>query len=286
VPVEIVYFRPPGGIGADVVRLFEALGLFREPLAGLEPQLAHIEGAIEEVALDPGASLSGARSNALISEAHSARTRIREAAYQQLHRNPYRPAMAARILARVPADLDALNQDVVVNACLALGFTIERPRGRRIFAIELGSGALVDSLPGVPGGSSYIGTFDRDEALEEETLDFFASGHPLVEGIFAHFEDSSTGRVARFEIAIGRDSGEGLVVIYRDGRDIEIVAIDSTGRSRPGWAAAIRQRPLGLKPVIADAGAQAKWTTLIRRVGSGLDRARRPYAIAAIVVRP
>jgi ATP-dependent helicase HepA len=286
VPVEIVYFRPPGGIGADVVRLFEALGLFREPLAGLEPQLAHIEGAIEEVALDPGASLSGARSNALISEAHSARTRIREAAYQQLHRNPYRPAMATRILARVPADLDALNQDVVVNACLALGFTIERPRGRRIFAIELGSGALVDSLPGVPGGSSYIGTFDRDEALEEETLDFFASGHPLVEGIFAHFEDSSTGRVARFEIAIGRDRGEGLVVIYRDGRDIEIVAIDSTGRSRPGWAAAIRQRPLGLKPVIADAGAQAKWTTLIRRVGSGLDRARRPYAIAAIVVRP
>jgi hypothetical protein len=107
-----------------------------------------------------------------------------------------------------------------------------------------------------------------------------------VEGIFAHFEDSSTGRVARFEIAIGRDRGEGLVVIYRDGRDIEIVAIDSTGRSRPGWAAAIRQRPLGLKPVIADAGAQAKWTTLIRRVGSGLDRARRPYAIAAIVVRP
>ena len=52
-PVEIVYFRPPGGIGADVVRLFEALGLFREPLAGLEPQLAHVEGALEEIALDP-----------------------------------------------------------------------------------------------------------------------------------------------------------------------------------------------------------------------------------------
>ncbi len=42
IPVDVVYFRPPGGIGADVVLLFEALGLFREPLAGLEPHLAHI----------------------------------------------------------------------------------------------------------------------------------------------------------------------------------------------------------------------------------------------------
>ena len=53
IPVDVVYFRPPSGIGADVVRLFEALGLFREPLAGLEPQLAHVEGALEAVALDP-----------------------------------------------------------------------------------------------------------------------------------------------------------------------------------------------------------------------------------------
>jgi ATP-dependent helicase HepA len=41
-PVDIIYFTPPGGIGADVVRVFENLGVFREPLAGLEPQLAPI----------------------------------------------------------------------------------------------------------------------------------------------------------------------------------------------------------------------------------------------------
>ena len=116
IPVEIVYFRPPGGIGADVVRLFEALGLFREPLAGLEPQLAHVEGALEEIALDPLASLSERASSALVGEAHAARTRIREAAYQQLHRDPYRSEMAAGILARVPAELDALNEEVVVTA--------------------------------------------------------------------------------------------------------------------------------------------------------------------------
>ena len=285
IPVEIVYFRPPGGIGADVVRLFEALGLFREPLAGLEPQLAHVEGALEEVALDPLASLSGERFEVLVSEAHAARTRIREAAYQQLHRDPYRSEMAAGILARVPKELDALNEEVVVTACIGLGFTIERPRGR-IFAIELGSGALVDGLPGVPGGSSYVGSFDREEALEEEGLDFFASGHPLVEGIFAHFEESALGRVARFEVAIGQERGEGLLAVYKDGPVFEAVVIDSAGRARPDWAAAFRQRPIRVRPVTDEPIEDRNWRAMVRRLGTRLEPARRPHALAAIVVRP
>ena len=189
IPVEIVYFRPPGGIGADVVRLLEALGVFREPLAGLEPQLAHVEGALEEIALDAGASLTDERLDRLVADARAARTRIREAAYQQLHRDPYRPDMAPVILARVPPDLDALTERIVTGACTRLGFRVEHLRGRKIFAIEFGSEALVDSLPGVPGGSAYVGTFDREEAVEDESIDFFASGHPLVEGVLAYFED-------------------------------------------------------------------------------------------------
>ena len=286
IPVDVVYFRPPGGIGADVVRLFEALGLFREPLAGLEPQLAHVEGALEEIALDPVASLSGERFEALVGEAHAARTRIREAAYQQLHRDPYRSEMAAGILARVPAELDALNEEVVVTACIGLGFTIERPRGRRIFAIELGNGALVDGLPGVPGGSSYVGSFDREEALEEETLDFFASGHPLVEGILAHYEESTLGRVARFEVAIGQQRGEGLVAVYKDGPVSDVVAIDSAGQVRPDWAATFGQRPLRARPVTDEPNESRDWRAMVRRLGPRLEPARRPHALAAIVVRP
>jgi ATP-dependent helicase HepA len=284
IPVEIVYFRPPGGIGADVVRLFEELGLFREPIAGLEPQLAHVEGALENIALDPLASLSPEVFEALVNEAHAARTRIREAAYQQLHRDPYRPDMAAGILARVPPELDALNQEVVVTACIALGFTIEHPRGHRIFAIELGSGALVDGLPGVPGGASYVGSFDREEALEDETIDFFASGHPLVEGILAHFEESPLGRVARFEIEIGQERGEGIVAVYKDGPLFEIVAFDSSGRARPDWAARFRERPLHLRSVTES--IDGEWAAMVRRLGAQLEPTRPPHALAAIVVRP
>ena len=190
IPVEIVYFRPSGGMGADVVRLFETLGVFREPLAGLEPQLTQVEAALEEVALDPEARLTDERLDQLLADARAARTRIREAAYQQLHRDPYRPDMAAGILARVPPDLDELTERIVTSACARLGFRVEHLRGRRIFAVEFGNEAIVDSLPGVPGGSTYVGTFDREEAVADESIDFFASGHPLVEGVLAYVEDA------------------------------------------------------------------------------------------------
>ena len=285
IPVDIVYFRPPGGIGRDVVRLFEALGVFREPLAGLETQLAHIEGALEEIAVDPNASLSDERFTALIAETREARTRIREAAYQQLHRDPYRAEMGPSILARVPPELDELNQEIVVTASIGLGFTIAHPRGHRVFSIELGNGSLVDGLPGVPGGSGYVGTFDREEAVANEAIDFFSSGHPLVEGIFAHYEESPLGRAVRFEIAIGQDVGEGIVAIYKDGPAFEVVALDDKGQVRLDWAEAVLQRPIGARP-IAKASEHDGWKTMVRQLGERLDPARRLHALAAIKVRP
>ena len=285
--MEVVYFRPAAGIGRDVVRLFEALGLFREPLAGLEPQLAPVEGALEEIALDPAASLSDARFDALVGSAHEARTRIREAAYQQLHRDPYRPAMAPALLARVPKELDELNQEVVINAAIGLGFTIAHPPGHRVFSIELGSGATVDGLPGVPAGSGYVGTFDREEAVENEFIDFFASGHPLVEGLFAHYEESALGRAVRFEMKMG--TGD------RCGTDRDL---QGRPRVRSGGDRRRRQSPSGLGrggPEAADrraaryVGAAAKdqdWRSMVRRLGAQLDPTRRLHAVAAIEVRP
>jgi ATP-dependent helicase HepA len=284
IPVEIVYFRPPAGVGHDVARIMEAVGVFREPMAGVEPQLAVVEGAIEEVALDPSASLSTARIEALVGDARAARTRVREAAYQQLHRDPYQAAMAPGILARVPADLDALTEHVVLRACARLGFTIERPRGRRTHAIDFGHEALVESLPGVPGGATFVGTFDREEAVDDETLDFFASGHPLVEGLFMHVDDSAMGRVSRFSIAIGRDEGEGLLAIYKEGRGVELRVLDATGQDRPDWAAAFRARPVRLRPVPRDASGE--WRRTARALAARLDPSRRLHAVAAFTVRP
>jgi ATP-dependent helicase HepA len=294
IPVDVVYFRPPDGIGRDVVRLFEALGVFREPLAGLEPQLAHVEAALDALALDPAASMSDTSLDTLLEEARAARTRIREAAYHELHREPYRADMADAILARVPPDLDALNETVIVAACERLGFSVERQRGRRAVSFELGSGAVVDSLPGVPGGSTFVGTFDREEAVERETLDFFASGHPLVEGVFAHIDDSPFGRAVRCEVLLGGSAsrnppsstgrGEGLVAVYKHTGGFEVVAIDAQGRSRPDWAEAIRTRRT-LKFRRPGDDLDVDWPALVARLMPRFDASRRPYAVAAIVVR-
>jgi ATP-dependent helicase HepA len=285
IPVEIVYFQPPAGIGCDVVRLFEELHLFDEPSAGIEPQLAQMEGALEEIALDPLATLTEARLATLVGDAHAARTRIREAAYQQLHRDPYRSELAPAFLARVPAELDALNEKVVVAVCTRLGFRVEHTRGRRTFAIELGNESLVDSLPGVPGGAAFVGSFDREEAVEHETIDFFASGHPLVEGVFAHVEDSSMGRVVQIAIEIGQDGGSGLVAIYKDRPGFDVVARDSTGRDRPDWAAAFRRHPLRARRIPEASINERQWTEMVLRLSAHLDPTRRPYALAAISVR-
>ena len=115
--------------------------------------------------------------------------------------------MAESILARVPAGLDALTERMVVGAASRLGFRVEEVRGRRTYAVEFGNEALVDSLPGVTAGTSFIGTFDREHAVEDDTIDFFSSGHALVEGLLLHFDEDPRGRVARLELRVPGQAG-------------------------------------------------------------------------------
>jgi len=284
-PVEVVYFLPPEGIGRDAARLFEALGLFREPLAGLEPELARVEAALELAALSPSGSLLPAREDAIVAGTRAAQSRVREAAWREMHREPYRAEMAETLLARVPPDLDGLNEDVVTAACERLLLHVE-PYAGHVFGVELGNEAVVDSLPGVPGGSSFLGTFDREEALDDERLDFFAAGHPLVEGVLAHLEESRLGRVAVLRVAIGGDTGRGLLALYKDGPSFEAVAVDEAGRLRPEWATVLRQRPLRTRRVAASSLRDPGWSAAIRRMAEALDPGRRPVAMAALVLGP
>ncbi|MEO5820980.1 MAG: helicase-related protein [Vicinamibacteraceae bacterium] len=284
IPVEVLYFRPDAGIGADVVRLFERLGLFREPVAGMEPQLAHIERAIEDLALEPDVALSETRIEELVAGTQAARTRIHEAAYQQMHRDPYRAALGPAILARVPAGLDELMEQVIVNAASRLGFRVEPARGRHAYVIDFGNEALVDSLPGVPGGSSFVGSFDREYAVQDENRAFFASGHSLVEGILAYFEDDPKGRVARLEVHVPGGAGIGLVAVYRDGSDFDVVAVDVDGRPRPDWVEAFRGRTPAARRMAVDEAAAHDWRAIVTRLAPHLGP-RPPHAVAAVVVR-
>ena len=285
--VAIVYFQPADGLGALVARLFERLGLFREPLAGLEPELQGVEGALEAAALGSSELRSVAAMGSIVEEVDLARSRVREAAYRELHRNRYRPELAEGILARVPEQLDALNRKVVLDACGRLGFGIE-PQRDAVFSIDFGNEALVDSLPGVQGGSSFVGTFERARAVEDEGHDYFAAGHPLVEGLLAHLDEQPTGRVAAFSVDVGAGAERslGLLVIYEEGRTLEVVAIDARGRRRPHWAAAIREGSANLAPLPEAALRDPGWAATIRQMAAALGDDRQPAAVAALVVEP
>ena len=284
-PVEIVYVRPPEGLGASIAALFETIGLFREPLGGLEREMRRVEAVIEEDALSEAPESLAAAFDQTAQEAAAARERVRAAAYHELYRDPFEASNADAILERVPEDLEELTQDVVLGAAAQLGLHVEEHRDGRVHSIVFGNHARVDSLPGVPGGASFLGTFDRPEAVADESIDFYASGHQLVEGLLAEIDDGPLGRTAILHVEAHGESGLGLLAIYRTESGFVAECVDVAGVSRPDWAALVTSRPLRSRRVKTDAlVAQPGWAEGIRMMAERLPRRDRPSAVAAVIV--
>jgi ATP-dependent helicase HepA len=284
-PVEIVTLAPPRGLGASIASLYESVGIFREPLGGLEREMARIEGAIEEAATAPAGTVPPSFFDDAVREARDARDRMREAACHTMFRDPYLPERAEEILARVPEGLEELTEDVVLGACESLAFHVEEHRQGRVHAIEFGRRARVDSLPGVPGGSSFLGTFSREDAVADESIDFYASGHPLVEGLLAEIEDGAIGRSAILHVDRDGETGVGLLALYRRPGGFDAVCVDATGGPRPDWAASLTVRPLRTRRVNAEGlVAAATWADGVRSMAAALPTGRRPDAVAMVIV--
>jgi ATP-dependent helicase HepA len=284
-PVEIVYVRPPAGLGASIAALFERIGLFREPLGGLDQELRRVEQVIEDAALSDLETIPPSYFDAAAGEAGAARDRVHAAAYRELYRDPFRAKSAAAILASIPQDLEEMTEDVVLGASAQLGLRVEEHRHGRVHSIVLGNHARVDSLPGVPGGASFLGTFDRAEGVADESIDFYASGHPLVEGILAEIDDGPLGRTAILHVEAHGESGMGLLALYRTESGFDAACVDIAGTPRPDWAALLTARPLRSRRVKTEAlVAQPGWAEGIRMMAEKLPRRERPSAVAAVIV--
>jgi len=69
-------------------------------------------------------------------------------------------------------------------------------------------------------GRKFLGTFDRRTAIENEALDFFANGHPLIEGLVEELEDSARGRVGALRLARKHAPNlHGLYLLILEGRE-------------------------------------------------------------------
>jgi ATP-dependent helicase HepA len=287
-PVEIVYFRPPAGHAALVADLYEQLGLFERPLGGVERELSSAEQFLEDAALADSEQVDPAALAAVVGRTREATSIVERAAFHELFRDPYRPALAPSILARIPPELEELTQDVVLALAEALRLHVEEHREGRRHSIELGHRASVESLPGVPPGASFLGTFDREEAVADESIDFFASGHPLVEGLLAHLNEAPLGRVGLLHLGGTGERGFGVLAIYKHGPGaFEAHAVDLSGRRRPEWAALLTARPLRTRRIRPEAWTeQPGWPEVIRGLAQHFTAFGRPVAVAAFTLEP
>jgi ATP-dependent helicase HepA len=242
-----------------------------EPLGGLERSLSHVETAIR-VAEKKRTPLPV---DELVSEVRQAAAARQSAVYHHLHTGGYRSERAPDIVARIPATLDTSMERFVLEACDLFGFHTAEKTGHSWY-VEFGSDAIVEHLPGVPGGTRYLGTFAREVAVSREELDFFASGHPLVEGIFQELEDGSRGRAALVQLPRSGHDGAGLLILRRVAEGFSAAAFDVSGARRPEWAELLIRNRHNLKgvkadewmPLVAGGLGGTSWSAYCERVAS------------------
>jgi ATP-dependent helicase HepA len=183
-------------------------------------------------------------------------------------------------------------QGFVLDASDLHGFeTAERP-GKRTWYVEFGSDALVEHLPGVSGGTRWLGTFDRDEAVRKEDLDFFASGHALVEGLFRELEDGARGRTGLLLLEKSRVSGAGLLYVFRRGARVEVAATGFDGSPRPEWADLLLERRADIRGIRPEnwleilrkgaGGRTPDWGLLVRRLSRRVLAERKGRKLEAV----
>jgi ATP-dependent helicase HepA len=229
-PVEIVYFRCEGA-RPDLARLYEQLDLFGRPSAGLDVALAGVRTAVAQAQRDGSELDIDALCETVVRERGLRSADLPRVFYP----DAYDAKRAEEILAQVPDDLESRTRAFSLGAARDLGLTVVEKGGVAQYFMEVGAGATVEGLPGVPEGARYLGTFDRHEAIERDEIEFFASGHPLVEGLLLELEDGRRGRAALFSTTEAAVDSPGLLCVFRDENAHHVRVVDTSGNPRPEW---------------------------------------------------
>src|SRR5262245_5173221 len=261
--VEIVYFRCAKS-QPDVARLYERLDLFGRPSAGLDSALAGVASALRE-ADENGAPLDA---GALLAQVEAARSGAARDLPRATYRDAYDASQAASILALIPEDLEKRTRKFVLGASNDLGLKIVDKGGTALYYLELGASLTIEAIPGVPEESRWLGTFDRAEAIAKDELEFYASGHALVEGLLLELEDGQRGRAAVFELPHHEFTGSGLLCVYKNGAEWQARVVDARGRHRPELESAVIEGLGDAKPARPeDWGIEARWKDGITELG-------------------
>ena len=238
-PVDIHVFDVRGTLASDVLSLLaDAVGVFGETVGGLDAVLEEVEGRILELALASPTERMGYRTT-LAARVAEARTAIRRAYDPLLDERSFdREAVQALVdragsrigleldldgsledgLWGIARDLDERLEETVTELARRVGIGVDTDEQVDAFqcAFHFGHALKVEALPGLQLGEerTVLGTFWRDTAVEQEEIDFFATGHPIVEALFGFLRDGPYGRNGCRAIQHRSTSARGLEVLF------------------------------------------------------------------------
>src|SRR5581483_1106169 len=119
----------------------------------------------------------------------------------------------------VARDLDERLEETVTELALRVGLGVDTDQQVDAFqcAFHFGHALNVEALPGIDiqKERTVLGTFWRDTAVDHEEIEYFATGHPIVEALFGFLRDGPFGRNgARYLEVRGPVKHRGLELLF------------------------------------------------------------------------
>ncbi len=217
--VDIHVFEAPGTFSADVLAVLrDAVGVFGETVGGLDAVLEEVEPRLTELAL---ADTKGraAYVKDLADKVKLAREQVKRAydplldlrsfdkieVKELVQRSHERTGMDADEdesledgLWSIARDLDERLEETITELADRIGIKVDQDQEVDAFqcGFHFGQTLNVEALPGydITEERTVLGTFWRDTAVEQEEIEYFATGHPLVEALFGFLRDGPYGR--------------------------------------------------------------------------------------------
>ncbi|MFO0600325.1 MAG: SNF2-related protein [Myxococcaceae bacterium] len=217
--VDIHVFEAPGTFSADVLQVLrDAVGVFGETVGGLDAVLEEVEPALTELALKD-AKDRAAYVKALATQVKKAREQVKKAYDPLLDLRSFDKEEVKALVQRshertgidvdedetlddglwsIARDLDERLEETISELADRIGIKVDQDQEVDAFqcAFHFGHALNVEALPGydITEERTVLGTFWRDTAVEQEEIEYFATGHPLVEALFGFLRDGPYGR--------------------------------------------------------------------------------------------
>jgi ATP-dependent helicase HepA len=238
--VDIHVFDVTGTFSADVLTVLrDAVGVFGETVGGLDAVLEEVEPKLTELAMAK-ADERAAYVKELGEKVAAARAQVKKAYDPLLDLRSFDKAAVSELVERAEAridheadeddtlddrlwglarDLDERLEETITELADRLGIRVDTDQEVDAFqcAFHFGHALSVEALPGfdITEERTVLGTFWRDTAVEQEEIEYFATGHPLIEALFGFVKDGPFGRNgARYLEVRGPLKARGVEVLF------------------------------------------------------------------------